>query len=192
MPGGWGSQISRKSAHKGCQPYAPAAFNHQEIFVVLIFVRGWVDPMAIMRPEGLCQWKIPVTPSGIEPSTIRLVAQCLNQACPTSSNMKVNCAKFLTALRNQPITGTPSQSELTVIEITKYDDLHSFKKQTTQVSYLLQVSTTISWKSVFGVRCWKWLLKANHAFRHYLLFVLSVNTHSAVFFVPWVTQLHMF
>ena len=39
----------------------------QGVFLILISVRGWVDPRAI------------VTPSGIEPATFRLVSQCLNE-----------------------------------------------------------------------------------------------------------------
>jgi hypothetical protein len=50
----------------------------QEIKVVLIFTRGWVDHRAMVRSEGNMSLKNPVTPTGIDPGTVRLVAQRLN------------------------------------------------------------------------------------------------------------------
>jgi hypothetical protein len=60
----------------------------QEIHLVLISVRGWVDPRAIVRSEGLCQRKNPMTPYGFEPATFRFVAQILNH-CTNAIHYKM-------------------------------------------------------------------------------------------------------
>jgi hypothetical protein len=68
--------FSRQSAHIwrwGCQPYAPAALYPPGRFLVLISVRGWVDPKAIVRLEELGQLK-KSTSSGFDPASVLLVA----------------------------------------------------------------------------------------------------------------------
>jgi hypothetical protein len=55
-------QILKQSAHKGGKVVSPTQR----------------PPLPAFRPEGSCQWKILMTPSGIDPATFRFVEQCLN------------------------------------------------------------------------------------------------------------------
>jgi len=51
----------------------------QYIFLVLISVRDWVDPRAIMRSRVLCQSQIPTKTSGIQTATFRIISQSLSK-----------------------------------------------------------------------------------------------------------------
>ena len=82
VPEGWGSQISRQLTHEGGK--AVSLTHRSPLPPVNIpgthfCLEAFVDIWAIMRPEVLYQWKIPMTSSVIEPATFRLVAQFLNQ-----------------------------------------------------------------------------------------------------------------
>jgi len=62
-------KVARLSDLRTSRVYHPTPHTHQEKPLVLIPVRGWVDPSAMVRPDGPSHWKIPLTPSGIEPPT---------------------------------------------------------------------------------------------------------------------------
>jgi len=74
FPGCRWSQISKKSAHEGGKVVSP---THRPPLppgnipgTTHFCYRGWVNPRVTVRPEGLCQWKIPLTPSRIEPANL--------------------------------------------------------------------------------------------------------------------------
>jgi hypothetical protein len=108
-----GSHIfSRQSAHRwrwGCQPHAPAAPLPPGIFLVLIAVRGWMDPRATVRLEGLGKLKkssdlngnrthdLPACSLLLQPTTLPRaflkISPCpLERGCPVYFNAPRNWA----------------------------------------------------------------------------------------------------
>jgi hypothetical protein len=64
-----GSQMTaRLSSSRSCRPLPPGKF------LVIVCVRGWVDPKVIVRLEIVGQLEKLMASSGIEPATFRLLA----------------------------------------------------------------------------------------------------------------------
>jgi hypothetical protein len=120
FPGGWGSQISRQSAHESGKVVSP---THRP--PLSPGNRGWVNPRAIVWPEWICQWKIAMTPSGIEPAAFRLVAQCFDQLrhrVPLS--MIVNLSK-----KQDELLGSRLKVWIFFTKILKYASFETAKKK---------------------------------------------------------------
>jgi hypothetical protein len=80
-------RISRQSVHEGGNVVTP---KHRRPLPL----GGWVDPGAIVRPEGLNQWKITKTAPWLEPATFRFVPQCINQLRHNTPALRVGLSCF--------------------------------------------------------------------------------------------------
>jgi hypothetical protein len=69
-------------------------------FEVTFYPRS-VAMWSIVRSGGLCQWKIPMTPSGIETATFRFVPQYLNNCATISgTHLRIDDNKYSFLLRH--------------------------------------------------------------------------------------------
>ena len=95
----------------GRQPYAPATFTPGEI-PGTYFHR-------LSRPQGtwFCRWeprkKFQVTPPGIDPGTVRLVAQCLNHYATPGP---------LSYSKSSPVTGLEWPRGFQEVKVPRFHD----------------------------------------------------------------------
>jgi hypothetical protein len=95
----------------------------QEILLVLISVRGWVDTRTIVRSEGFMS----MTPPGIEPVTFWFVAQYLNHCATAVGNRGLKGLRKLASFQRNLLLSISlkmeaahwSETSLTIYQTTR-------------------------------------------------------------------------
>ena len=147
----------------------------QEMLLVLISVRGCLPQGHSAIGRILCQWKIPVTPAGIEPATFRFVAQHLNHcatAVPlTCSNIVCNSfwknmprLPWLLLLQNLPKICSSANILPNMKKMSTRQ--HNFQSDTTLLTYLfLNINQPDALNFIIS------LFQASTCFEHYVLMI---------------------
>jgi hypothetical protein len=158
----WHMKVVRLSALRPCHLYL------HEIILVLISVRVWVNPITLVLPEGLCQWKFPMTPSGIEPGNFWFVAKRSNN----SSLFNLSLIHHTFAIKQSELLALSFYKTQTSNSLCKLPIAHSsYITQSNRSSWYLQPTITTNslclvthskkWRRVIiTVNVTIWLFKA--------------------------------